>query len=50
MNCWDYKLMQLYNEINILHENNLNGRYDKKITEKKKELAEVLNKIKKGGF
>lgn len=44
MNCWDYKAMQIYNEINALCENNRNGRYDKQIAEKRSELNEVLKK------
>lgn len=41
----DFLALRLFNELNVLYENNRHGRYDKQIFEKKKELDEVLIRL-----
>ena len=41
----EFLALRLYNELNVLYENNRKGRYDKQIVEKKKELDEVLKRL-----
>lgn len=41
----EYLAARLYKEIGILTENNLNGRYDEAILNKKKKLNSLLSKI-----
>ena len=38
----DYKALQLYNQITALEQNNINGRYDKRIQALKKGLEKLL--------
>ena len=45
MTCLDFLALRLFNELNILYENNRKGRYDKQIVEKQKELDEVLSRL-----
>ena len=45
MSHWEYKSLQLYEELCVLYENNRKGRYDGWIAEKKKELDEVLSRL-----
>lgn len=41
----DFLALRLYNELNVLYENNRKGRYDTTIKVKQKELDEVLKRL-----
>ena len=43
----DFKAMQIYNDICSLYQNNIKGRYDKKIAELQKELENILDDIER---
>lgn len=45
MSHLDFLALRLFNELNVLYENNRKGRYDKAIKEKQKELDEVLKRM-----
>ena len=45
MTTHDYKALQLYNQINVLQQNNRKGRYDSEIQNLKKELEKELKKV-----
>lgn len=41
----EYKILQIYNQICVLQENNRNGRYDDKIKALQIELDELLQEV-----
>ena len=45
MSYLDFLALRLFNELNVLYENNRKGRYDTTIKAKQKELDEVLKRL-----
>ena len=45
MTYLDFLVLRLFNELNVLYENNRKGRYDTAIKAKQKELDEVLKRL-----
>lgn len=43
----DFKAMQIYNNICSLYQNNIKGRYDKKIAKLQRELDDILDDIER---
>lgn len=41
----DFKAMEIYNQISALEQNNIKGRYDKKIAKLQKELDDILKEL-----
>ena len=42
---WEYRALFLYNEISVLQQNNIKGRYDSRIAEIQLELYECLEHL-----